>query len=444
MRKFLWILAFLAFLAFLCPASAFAQNCSGVFPAGSVCGSSSGGLPGPVGTSNAPLSGLYLNGGTFAGAPNFTGVPLFSGISPGTCNEGIAIDSGGHLIETTCPGSATSVQAGSGGTTITGTCTTLFIAYNNGGTLYCESIASAMSGVTLTGGINLNGQTLSGNVTFSGTVTLGGVTGSTAQCVQASTAGALGGTGAPCGMVLLNTIQTPTGVTATFTNSSAVIGATNTFVVGQAVVFTTTGGLPTNFTAGTVYYVISTGLSSSQFEVASTIGGSAITAGSAGTGTQTVTTYWVDTTSLTSTYSSYRIVYENLIPATTANTLSLNLGTSATFIGSTSNLYGATTVTPSGASFYGSTGAALTIISASASVTNAQPGTSGEIVIFNPSGTSAYKHTIFDSIIDDSTTPLAVNGGGWVATTSAVTMLQLYFSVGGVPSSGVVRIYGIP
>ena len=54
----------------------------------------------------------------------------------------------------------------------------------------------------------------------------------------------------------------------------------------MAVVFSTTGSLPTNFTAGTIYYVIATGLTADVFEVSATNGGGAITAGSAGSGTQ--------------------------------------------------------------------------------------------------------------------------------------------------------------
>jgi len=76
--------------------------------------------------------------------------------------------------------------------------------------------------------------------------------------------------------------------TATFTNGSAVISFTNSFVAGQAVQFTTSGTLPTNFSPNTIYWVIATGLSGSQFEVSATYGGSAITAGSAGSGTQKV------------------------------------------------------------------------------------------------------------------------------------------------------------
>ena len=78
--------------------------------------------------------------------------------------------------------------------------------------------------------------------------------------------------------------------TVTFTNGSAVIGwASNSLEAGTPIVFTTTGGLPTNFTAGTTYYVIATGLSTSQLQVSATPGGAAIVAGSAGSGVHTAT-----------------------------------------------------------------------------------------------------------------------------------------------------------
>jgi hypothetical protein len=73
----------------------------------------------------------------------------------------------------------------------------------------------------------------------------------------------------------------------TFTNGSASIGWTNTMIAGQAVYFHTSGGLPTNFTENTIYYVLATGLSGSNVEVATTPGGTPIVAGSAGSGVQT-------------------------------------------------------------------------------------------------------------------------------------------------------------
>lgn len=59
------------------------------------------------------------------------------------------------------------------------------------------------------------------------------------------------------------------------------------FLPNQPVVFSTTGALPTGLTAGTVYYVIATGITENTFKVSATKGGTAIATSSAGTGTQT-------------------------------------------------------------------------------------------------------------------------------------------------------------
>jgi len=114
------------------------------------------------------------------------------------------------------------------------------------------------------------------------------------------------------------------GVHATFTSGSASISATNNFAPGQPVTFlaptaafgatrssrttstrgpnfptargkarpadlqSSPGSLPTNFATRTTYFVTTTGLSSSAFQVALTIGGTPIVAANAGSGTQTV------------------------------------------------------------------------------------------------------------------------------------------------------------
>jgi hypothetical protein len=83
------------------------------------------------------------------------------------------------------------------------------------------------------------------------------------------------------------TSQTPVAIgtaTATFTNANASIAATNSFVTGEVVTFTTTGQLPYPFRVSTPYYVISTGLSGSHFEVSGSYGGTAITPNTAAVG----------------------------------------------------------------------------------------------------------------------------------------------------------------
>lgn len=79
----------------------------------------------------------------------------------------------------------------------------------------------------------------------------------------------------------------------TFTNSSAVISATNGYVAGDMVVLSVAGGtLPTNFATNTVYFVLAAGLNNAQFELSATIGGTPIVAGSAGSGTPTAQYPW--------------------------------------------------------------------------------------------------------------------------------------------------------
>lgn len=67
--------------------------------------------------------------------------------------------------------------------------------------------------------------------------------------------------------------------------SSATFTGANTFVAGDMVQFVTTA--PTSFVTNTKYYVISTSLSSTTFQLSATLGGSAIT--TASTGAFTVT-----------------------------------------------------------------------------------------------------------------------------------------------------------
>lgn len=103
------------------------------------------------------------------------------------------------------------------------------------------------------------------------------------------------------------TSQSPAGTSGraavTFTGSSASIAATNSFVAGQPVTFLNVGGsagfaansgtvgpvgLPPQFIPGNTYYVLSSGLSGSAFEVALKPGGSAVVPSSAGSGTNYV------------------------------------------------------------------------------------------------------------------------------------------------------------
>jgi hypothetical protein len=80
----------------------------------------------------------------------------------------------------------------------------------------------------------------------------------------------------------------PAGVVATVTAASAIIAAANSFTANQPVVFSGSFGTVTGLTAGTTYYVSATGLSSTQFEVSATPGGTVITPGGSASATPNV------------------------------------------------------------------------------------------------------------------------------------------------------------
>lgn len=92
-------------------------------------------------------------------------------------------------------------------------------------------------------------------------------------------------------------VSKPAAVTSISNASPAVITYTNTFVANEPVVFSTSGTLPTGLVAGTVYYVLSAGLSSASFRVSATAGGAAINTSSAGSGTHSVTANYSTLTS---------------------------------------------------------------------------------------------------------------------------------------------------
>jgi len=95
-----------------------------------------------------------------------------------------------------------------------------------------------------------------------------------------------------------NTYQIDTGTNAAFSSSQtatisiaspAVITVTNAPPTGTVVKFSTTGALPTGITAGTSYFVLNSGSSATQFNITSTIGGSAINTSGTQSGVQTAT-----------------------------------------------------------------------------------------------------------------------------------------------------------
>ncbi len=147
-----------------------------------------------------------------------------------------------------------------------------------------------------------------------------------------------------------------------------------------------------------------------------------------------------DTTSLTSTYSMYEVVFENLIPATAAQQCLFQVISSG--VQSTSYVSGFNAATAGGA-FSGTTNTTA-IVCGTTGQTNAAPGISGRIRIHTPSGTSAPKQ-ISGELVGNSNTPASiftVTGGYWNSN-GAVTGFQISFTSGNI-TSGTIKVYGYP
>lgn len=77
--------------------------------------------------------------------------------------------------------------------------------------------------------------------------------------------------------------------TITIASPAVITKTAHGLTVDDSVVFSTTGSLPTGIVAGTTYYVISTGLTSDDFEISDTLGGTAVDTSGIQSGTHSVT-----------------------------------------------------------------------------------------------------------------------------------------------------------
>lgn len=104
----------------------------------------------------------------------------------------------------------------------------------------------------------------------------------------------------------------PTTATVTMTIASpcVVTYTAHGLTPGTPIVFTTTGALPTSVTAGTVYYVIATGLAANTFRFSATLNGTAVNSSGTQSGTHTCTVGWTGSPASEITLGAYG-VYTN-------------------------------------------------------------------------------------------------------------------------------------
>jgi hypothetical protein len=151
-----------------------------------------------------------------------------------------------------------------------------------------------------------------------------------------------------------------------------------------------------------------------------------------------------DTTSLTSTYSVYEIVFENILPATNATTCELQIHSGGSFqaTGYTSTVYG----NANGAAmvFSNATTFIACALPADAPNTAATGGINGTLRISSPSS-AGFKHSLigqFGYLNSGGANYSSMNVGGLWNTAGAIDGFQVLFSAGNI-TSGVIKIYGI-
>jgi hypothetical protein len=135
-----------------------------------------------------------------------------------------------------------------------------------------------------------------------------------------------------------------------------------------------------------------------------------------------------DTTSFTSTYSSYQIVFENLVPVNNNDTFKVQVHSGGSFQ--------ATNYLSSNTTYYdiaGGTGVDNT----------AGKGLSGSMLISNPSSTTTMKIiTSLVGFINSATMNSKANAGAWNGGLGAIDGFQVFYSSGNI-STGTTKIYGI-
>lgn len=146
-----------------------------------------------------------------------------------------------------------------------------------------------------------------------------------------------------------------------------------------------------------------------------------------------------DTTSLTATFKDYEIVFENLVPGTTASTLELQVHSGGTFqatsyICSSFGTNGSATILAN---------TATTFIPLSHTTLNTGgSGFSGTIRIYGPVNTATTIKQVTGNTVGVNTTLLATVVAGYWNNTAAIDGFQVLYSAGNI-ASGTIKVYGL-
>lgn len=147
-----------------------------------------------------------------------------------------------------------------------------------------------------------------------------------------------------------------------------------------------------------------------------------------------------DTTSMTGSYSFYEIVFENIIPATAANTLNLQVHVSGGSFATSG--YVTEGFVPSGTAIVSISPTTAIPLNNTSGQTNASPGISGHLRTHAPSASAIHSFIGITTYNGSGTTaPWTVSG--YLNSVGIIDGFQISFPSGNI-ASGVVKVYGYP
>lgn len=154
----------------------------------------------------------------------------------------------------------------------------------------------------------------------------------------------------------------------------------------------------------------------------------------------------IDFTGLSTTYSAYKIIYNNVYPGTTGTQLTMLFSTDngSSFITSNYQYTGMAQATGAYAATASTNSSSILLSNSVAFFTVTNTVGSGEITLFNPAGSQATKlisHTGC-SYVGSSPVPATYTTMGMYVTASAVNAIRLQMSSGNI-GTGTFKLYGI-
>lgn len=154
----------------------------------------------------------------------------------------------------------------------------------------------------------------------------------------------------------------------------------------------------------------------------------------------------IDFTDLSTTYSAYKIIYNNLYPGTTNTQFTILFSTTngSSFITSNYQYTGMAQGTGSYAAAANTNSSSILLSNSVAFYTNTNTVGAGEITLFNPAGSQATKLLthLGSSYAGSPLNPVVYSTMGMYVTASAVNAVRLQMQGGNI-GTGTFKLYGV-